>query len=39
MDLSFNTQPPKGGWRYPSVRLRHFDGFNTQPPKGGWLDR
>ena len=35
--LSFNTQPPEGGWLYPRKRTYHITGFNTQPPEGGWL--
>ena len=34
--ISFNTQPPEGGW---VSRLRVTVGvepFNTQPPEGGW---
>ena len=34
--LSFNTQPPEGGWiffRRPQTRQKSF---NTQPPEGGW---
>ncbi len=34
--LSFNTQPPEGGW--PNVH-EFFEPdlcFNTQPPEGGW---
>ena len=37
-ELSFNTQPPEGGWagyRVPSVARPCF---NTQPPEGGWTD-
>ena len=34
--LSFNTQPPEGGWilrlTLRGISLR----FNTQPPEGGW---
>ena len=34
--LSFNTQPPEGGWiPYPETRHDRM-GFNTQPPEGGW---
>ena len=36
--VSFNTQPPEGGW---AARARRAAGrrkrFNTQPPEGGWL--
>ena len=35
--MSFNTQPPEGGWPTPVGNLRPTDcGFNTQPPEGGW---
>ena len=35
--VSFNTQPPEGGWIYGS-RLSVGRGcFNTQPPEGGWV--
>ena len=35
--MSFNTQPPEGGWAC-RVRPRSLGerGFNTQPPEGGW---
>ena len=33
--VSFNTQPPEGGWL--RQRLKQDDQrFNTQPPEGGW---
>ena len=34
--ISFNTQPPEGGWvrQYPGI-VRNGS-FNTQPPEGGW---
>ena len=35
-DLSFNTQPPEGGWVPISSIARSHNGFNTQPPEGGW---
>ena len=35
--MSFNTQPPKGGWVTTTPRDNSEKGFNTQPPKGGWL--
>ena len=36
--ISFNTQPPEGGW-LPSLWLtRHHRRFNTQPPEGGWAE-
>ena len=34
--MSFNTQPPKGGWVTTTPRDNSEKGFNTQPPKGGW---
>ena len=34
--VSFNTQPPEGGWfRLERARLAGSS-FNTQPPEGGW---
>ncbi len=36
-DLSFNTQPPEGGWVPISSIARSHNGFNTQPPEGGWV--
>ena len=35
--LSFNTQPPEGGWRFYAFGDGGYCGFNTQPPEGGWL--
>ena len=35
--LSFNTQPPEGGWRQHKRGKRRLSCFNTQPPEGGWL--
>ena len=35
-DLSFNTQPPEGGWSRHSTRQPASSCFNTQPPEGGW---
>ena len=35
--LSFNTQPPKGGWVSKQSHVYGVFGFNTQPPKGGWV--
>ena len=34
---SFNSQPPEGGWLYPSYTgdVGHTS-FNSQPPEGGW---
>ena len=34
--LSFNTQPPEGGWSIERRRERGQCSFNTQPPEGGW---
>ena len=34
--LSFNTQPPEGGWVNGAKIGRIHIGFNTQPPEGGW---
>ena len=34
--LSFNTQPPEGGWMTDGGRITLTMGFNTQPPEGGW---
>ena len=34
--VSFNTQPPEGGWTDGEVFVRIGSGFNTQPPEGGW---
>ena len=33
----FNTQPPEGGWPYPTSSSRDCLCFNTQPPEGGWV--
>ena len=35
--LSFNTQPPEGGWAGAGGASRESAGFNTQPPEGGWF--
>ena len=37
--LSFNTQPPEGGWFLASKTKWSWNSFNTQPPEGGWLYR
>ena len=37
MPISFNTQPPEGGWEVVWERLMAHISFNTQPPEGGWL--
>ena len=34
--LSFNTQPPEGGWIRPRCCRAGRRCFNTQPPEGGW---
>ena len=34
--VSFNTQPPKGGWSRDEQDGNAQRRFNTQPPKGGW---
>ena len=35
--LSFNTQPPEGGWDMQAVTTTGQEtSFNTQPPEGGW---
>ena len=34
--ISFNTQPPEGGWQQIYTNRRLFYRFNTQPPEGGW---
>ena len=36
--LSFNTQPPEGGWDGRLKAAVRIDGFNTQPPEGGWTN-
>ena len=35
--VSFNTQPPEGGWIRLWLLSASGIGFNTQPPEGGWL--
>ena len=35
-NVSFNTQPPEGGWAVFQVGTFGEHGFNTQPPEGGW---
>ena len=32
--ISFNTQPPEGGWKLYRKKNAHYC-FNTQPPEGG----
>ena len=34
--ISFNTQPPEGGWPRGDVVFSENSCFNTQPPEGGW---
>ena len=34
--ISFNTQPPEGGWSGAFWISHALDCFNTQPPEGGW---
>ncbi len=36
MSVSFNTQPPEGGWPYLRTLSSICTSFNTQPPEGGW---
>ena len=35
--MSFNTQPPEGGWFCLLCNRGGLGGFNTQPPEGGWF--
>ena len=35
--ISFNTQPPEGGWLSRAAGWTAARSFNTQPPEGGWL--
>ena len=37
--MSFNTQPPEGGWVGKTAVLLLIRSFNTQPPEGGWQVR
>ncbi len=37
--LSFNTQPPEGGWEITKAMCKDYASFNTQPPEGGWRRR
>ena len=37
MNLSFNTQPPEGGWLRHKAYVYIVCCFNTQPPEGGWI--
>ena len=34
--ISFNSQPPEGGWRCAYKNILFFISFNSQPPEGGW---
>ena len=34
--MSFNTQPPEGGWVSVVTAILRHARFNTQPPEGGW---
>ena len=34
--ISFNTQPPEGGWLKNARNFCVLACFNTQPPEGGW---
>ena len=35
-NVSFNTQPPEGGWDIKAGDWGDAASFNTQPPEGGW---
>ena len=36
--MSFQPQPPEGGWIVCLTRIIHNAfSFNTQPPEGGWI--
>ena len=37
--VSFNTQPPEGGWVSKALPNPFYGCFNTQPPEGGWFRR
>ena len=37
VSISFNTQPPEGGWGKMRDDCGASSGFNTQPPEGGWF--
>ena len=37
--ISFNTQPPEGGWPFLPTYHKRVSCFNTQPPEGGWVYR
>ena len=34
--ISFNSQPPEGGWGLLDAHQRWSQRFNSQPPEGGW---
>ena len=36
-NISFNTQPPEGGWNCSLLISKLKTSFNTQPPEGGWV--
>ena len=35
--LSFNSQPPEGGWQAAAIQADNKERFNSQPPEGGWF--
>ena len=37
-NVSFNTQPPEGGWSVTLLSAGSSYSFNTQPPEGGWVN-
>ena len=37
--LSFNSQPPEGGWTNSASLTVMPSCFNSQPPEGGWFSR
>ena len=34
--ISFNSQPPEGGWHRHRRQGPSRNRFNSQPPEGGW---
>ena len=34
--MSFNSQPPEGGWTGGVQKIAGLNRFNSQPPEGGW---
>ena len=36
LGLSFNSQPPEGGWFFGAGTNSFRQSFNSQPPEGGW---